>query len=172
MPTMSFAAQPTDTEEGQLFDPVIMVTISDNANDSLTITSDGPCGLTPMTVTANNGVALFPGLLAGAVGNGCRLRVHNNSRPQVQDIVSDPFDVTPTIPVVKDIVIVNSGLAFGGQPGDGVVNYLVNQNNGQRFNSTGANLVVYVMGENHGSTNIIRDGVNDAFVIVRSMLSR
>lgn len=97
VPTMAFTVQPTDTIEGELFDPPVTVQISDNGNDSLTISSDNCSDIVPVTVTATAGLASFLGLRAGSPATGCRLRVHNNSRPQVQDIVSDAFNVLPVV---------------------------------------------------------------------------
>ena len=106
-PTMQFVQQPTDTETGELFEPTISVIISDGGSDSLTISSySGTCSLTPLTVVANMGIALFVELRAGSVGEDCRLRVHNNMRPEIADIISDAFDVFPAPPIglLRDLI--------------------------------------------------------------------
>lgn len=141
--TMEFVQQPTDTETGDLFTPTITVNISDGSNDSLTISlNSGLCGLTPLTVTAEAGLAVFSGLRAGNIGMGCTLRVHNNSNAQVEDIISLPFNVTVQPPPA--IEIVNNGTAIGaGQSANGSTLAVSTQINGEPLNTTGADFWIF-----------------------------
>jgi len=98
IPTMTFSQQPATTQTGQAFSPAIAVQITPGAAHSLTLSvNQGPCTIMPAmsTVTANgSGLATFSGVVAGTVGTGCTLRVHNNTNAAVMDIISNPFNVT------------------------------------------------------------------------------
>lgn len=139
VPIMEFTVQPSNTDVGELFVPTVEVTITPASPDSLTISSDN-CAIAPVTVTAGpGGLAIFSGLAAGStLGTGCRLRVHNNSNPNVADVLSNPFNITQ--PPLQLIEIVNSGNAYGINAATSLVT-LTNQANGELFDTTGADLL-------------------------------
>ena len=144
--TMEFVQQPTDTETGELFDPPVSVSISDGGSDSLTIIAYfGTCSITPVTVSAVDGLAVFSGLRAGSVGEDCRLIVHNNTRPEIDSIVSDPFDVFEVPPPPVDIEIVNDGNAYALQQSqDAFIVDVIRQPNGDTIDSTGADFALFI----------------------------
>lgn len=110
--TLSFVQQPTDTPVGQLFEPPIRVKVSDGVADVLVLSNNsGDCHINFEYATADsNGVATFTGLSAGtnpSTPEGCTVRVHNVTRPEVPDVISEPFHVTaagPTNDLLRDLV--------------------------------------------------------------------
>src|SRR5215831_13959086 len=105
---MTFISQPTNTIVGHFFDPPVAIAISDGQDDSVTISGYvGSCTVNPITITTVAGTGVFIALRADGTGQGCRLRVHNNTRPQIEDIISDAFNiVSPGIPI-PDILATN-----------------------------------------------------------------
>lgn len=141
---MRFIQQPTATLVNEPFDPPITVQISDGQPDTLIIFGNsGTCTVTSQTVTADaTGLATFSGLIAGATpGVGCTLTVHNLTRPEIADIVSDPFDVSQAKGIITVLDFVCS-----------VPNTTSISNSVRSINTAGANLILVlsfsdIMGE-------------------------
>jgi hypothetical protein len=139
---MMFVQQPTDTPTGQPFIPPISVQISDFGNDILNISVyTGTCNIVPHTVTAVDGFAEFTGFTAGiTVGTGCRLIVRNLSRPEVPDIISDPFDTLPPVGPTWEVVAVTE---VSGTFGTSTI----------PFNADGGNVIVVFFNANNGDSS-------------------
>lgn len=111
VPTMSFIQQPTDTLIDEPFVPPIAVRVSDDApGDQLVLTmNSGPCTVQSVSaLTDVTGIAIFTGVTAGSVAaEGCTLRVHNLTRPSIEDIISETFNTRSPV-VIPEWSLVTS----------------------------------------------------------------
>lgn len=147
-PTMFFVQQPTTTQVNELFNPPISVRVSDHeAGDLLVLQlNSGTCDIGFFSAfTDAQGIGTFAANAGENVSQGCTIRVNNFTRPEIDAIVSQPFNVTAP-PVENFFEIVNNGNAIGvlgTENNQGI--FLSRQANGQRFDTTGADLIIVLV---------------------------